>query len=51
MPRYAVQNGARLVIVNIGSTPMDRQATMLVEARAGEFMSAVADKVKERIKP
>ena len=51
MPRYAVQNGARLVIVNIGSTPMDRQATMLVEARAGEFMTAVVDKVKERVKP
>ena len=50
MPRYAVQGGAKLVIVNIGSTPMDSQATMLVEARAGEFMSRVVEKVKERIK-
>jgi len=49
MPRYAVQNGARLVIINIGATPMDRQATMVVEARAGEFMAKVVERVKDKV--
>ena len=48
MPRYALQGGARLVIINIGSTPLDRQATMLIEAKAGEVMLKVVERVKEK---
>jgi NAD-dependent deacetylase len=49
MPRYAVESGARLVIINLGETPMDREATVLVSARAGETMTAIVKKVKKKI--
>jgi NAD-dependent deacetylase len=48
MPRYAVQAGARLVIINLSSTPMDHQATVLIRSKAGEIMSRVVEKVKEK---
>jgi len=49
MPIYAVRAGARLVIVNLSSTPMDHQATVVIRARAGETMSKVMQKVKEKM--
>jgi len=49
MPIYAVQAGARLVIVNLSSTPMDGEADVLINAKAGEAMTRIVDKVKEKI--
>jgi NAD-dependent deacetylase len=46
MPVYAVQGGAKLVIINLSSTPMDGEAAVLIEAKAGEAMSKIVDKVK-----
>jgi NAD-dependent SIR2 family protein deacetylase len=51
MPVYAVESGARLVIVNLGATPMDRQASVLIGAKAGESMSAIVNKVREKTTP
>jgi len=48
MPIYAHQAGAKLVIINLSSTPMDREATVLIRARAGEAMSRIVDKVREK---
>ncbi len=48
MPIYAVQAGAKLVIVNLSSTPMDAEATVLIRAKAGEAMSKIVEKVKEK---
>jgi NAD-dependent deacetylase len=48
MPVYAVQAGAKLVIVNLSSTPMDGDAAVLINAKAGEAMSRIVDKVKEK---
>jgi NAD-dependent deacetylase len=48
MPIYAVQSGAKLVIINIGDTPLDREATVLINAKAGETMAAIVNKVKEK---
>jgi NAD-dependent deacetylase len=48
MPVYAVQAGAKLVIVNLSSTPMDGEAAVLINAKAGEAMSRIVDKVKEK---
>jgi NAD-dependent deacetylase len=48
MPVYAVQGGAKLVIINLSSTPMDAEAAVLIQARAGEAMSKIVDKVKEK---
>lgn len=49
MPMYAKEAGAQLVIINLGSTPMDSHATVLVEHKAGEAMSSVIEKVKSRM--
>jgi len=49
MPMYARENGAKLVIINLGSTPIDSQATVLISAKAGETMSKVIDKLKRRM--
>ena len=48
MPIYAVQGGARLIIVNLSTTPMDGEAAVLIRAKAGEAMSKIVDKVKEK---
>lgn len=48
MPQYAVQSGAKLVILNIGETLLDRYATVTISAKAGDTMAAVIQKVKEK---
>jgi len=48
MPQYAVQSGAKLVIINIGETPLDRQATICISAKAGETMATIVSRVKEK---
>ena len=49
MPIYAVNSGAKLVIANLISTPMDRQATALIRAKAGEAMSRIIKRVREKV--
>jgi len=48
MPLYAHRAGAKLVIINIGSTPMDAEAEVLIGTRAGEAMSKIVARVKEK---
>ena len=48
MPIYAHQAGAKLVIINLSSTPMDGEASVLIRAGAGEAMSKIVDKVQEK---
>ena len=48
MPIYAVESGARLVIINLSPTPMDKRATVLIRAKAGETMSRVLHWVREK---
>ena len=48
MPGYATQAGARLVIINLSSTPMDREAAVLIRARAGEAMPRIVERVREK---
>ncbi|MFC2017048.1 NAD-dependent protein deacylase [Chloroflexota bacterium] len=50
MPTYAVDSGAKLVIINLSSTPMDQQATVLIRAKAGETMAEVIKRVKEKVR-
>jgi len=49
MPIYATSSGAKLVIINLSPTPMDKQATVLIRAKAGEVMLRVVERVKEKI--
>ena len=48
MPIYAVESGARLVIINLSDTPMDRQAAVLIRAKAGESMDKIVQRVREK---
>jgi NAD-dependent deacetylase len=48
MPQYAVQAGARLVIINLTETPLDHRADVVINARAGETMAGILKKVKEK---
>ncbi len=49
MPTYAASSGAKLVIINLNSTPLDQQATILIRAKAGETMARVLQRVTEKI--
>ena len=49
MPIYATSYGAKLVIINLSSTPMDQEAAVLIRAKAGETMSRVIKRVREKI--
>ncbi|MDD5312754.1 MAG: NAD-dependent deacylase [Dehalococcoidia bacterium] len=49
IPMYARDAGARLVIINLGSTPMDAQAAVRIDGRAGETMEKVLAHVKKRM--
>jgi NAD-dependent deacetylase len=49
MPMYAVESGARLVIINLSPTPMDGKASALITASAGEAMSRIAERVKDKL--
>jgi NAD-dependent deacetylase len=49
MPMYAVESGARLVIINLSPTPMDAKATALINASAGEAMGSIVEKVRSQL--
>ena len=49
MPIYATSSGAKLVIINLSSTPTDEQATILIRAKAGEAMSKVLERLREKL--
>ena len=49
MPVYATEAGATLVIINLSATPMDGRAAVVVRAKAGETMTGVLKKVKEKL--
>ncbi|HEX75241.1 MAG TPA: NAD-dependent deacylase [Dehalococcoidia bacterium] len=49
MPMYAKESGAKLVIINLSSTPMDSQATVLIRGKAGEAMAEIMEKVRSKL--
>jgi len=49
IPLYARDAGARIVIINIGSTPMDSTAAVRIEAKAGETMTRVIHHVRAKM--
>jgi mono-ADP-ribosyltransferase sirtuin 6 len=48
LPLEAKQNGAVLIIINIGETPMDNIADYRISAKAGEFLDILLKNIKER---
>jgi NAD-dependent deacetylase len=49
MPMYAVESGAKLVIINLSPTPMDAKAAALITASAGEAMGKIVEKVRSKL--
>jgi NAD-dependent deacetylase len=49
MPMYAVESGAKLVIINLSTTPMDGKAAALITAGAGEAMGRIVEKVRSKL--
>lgn len=49
MPQFALHSGARLVIINDGPTDLDSAAHVRVAGKAGDIMSQVVQKVKEKL--
>lgn len=49
MPMYAASAGAKLVIINLSSTPMDGQAHIVIRAKAGEVMPKIMQGVKAKL--
>jgi NAD-dependent deacetylase len=49
MPRYALQSGARLIIINLDETHLDSQAEVVIRARAGDAMSRILERVRSRM--
>lgn len=49
MPVYARESGAKLVIINLSSTPMDPQATVLISSKAGEAMEKIMEKARGQL--
>ena len=49
MPVYAVEAGAKLTIINLTATPVDKDAEVVINGKAGEVMSQVVETVKSGI--
>ncbi|MCK9273497.1 MAG: Sir2 family NAD-dependent protein deacetylase [Syntrophales bacterium] len=45
MPSYALESGAKLIIVNIGETSLDNRAHILINGKAGDVMTRILEKV------
>ena len=48
MPAYAVESGAKLVIINLSPTPMDSKATVLITSKAGEAMAKIVERIRKQ---
>jgi NAD-dependent deacetylase len=49
MPIYAKGGGAKLVIINIGETPYDGNADVLINASAGEVMEKIVEQLRAKL--
>jgi len=51
MPLYARDAGARLAIVNLTETDLDGDAAVVIHDKAGETLSRVMEKVRQKLPP
>lgn len=49
IPTYAREAGARLVIINISTTPYDRSAEVVINESAGAVMESIVGEVRKKI--
>ncbi len=51
LPRVAMQNGARLVIINRDSTPLDDGADVVIHDSIGATLAAIAERIEDAFTP
>lgn len=51
MPLYARDAGARIAIVNLTETDLDPDAAVVIHSKAGETLSGVIEKVRQKLPP
>ena len=51
MPMYAVEAGAKLIIINLTPTPMDSRAAVAICSKAGEAMPKIMEGVRKKLEP
>lgn len=49
MPAYAVESGAKLVIINLEPTPMDSYAQVCIHDKVGQVLPRIVEGVKSRL--
>ena len=49
IPQIAYENGAKLVIINMGETPMDNEADICIPAKSGEVLSKTMERVRAKM--
>lgn len=49
LPYYAVQSRAKLVIINVGPTQLDEMADVLINAKSGQVMPPIIERVKQML--
>lgn len=49
MPEYALQSGAKLIIINLSETPLDYRAALLLMGKAGEILPRIVSRMKEKL--
>jgi NAD-dependent deacetylase len=49
IPYQAIRAGAKLVIINLSETPLDDQAEVLIQARAGETLERVMPFIRQNL--
>lgn len=50
IPRYAHQGGAKLIIINMGPTELDRMADIRIDAKAGEVTPKIIEMAKAKMR-
>lgn len=49
MPLYAKEAGAKLVIINVGTTALDSYADVHIEAKVGGVLPQIVERVKSKL--
>lgn len=46
LPFYALHTGAKLIVINLAPTPLDRYAAVILREKAGEVMPQITERLK-----
>jgi NAD-dependent deacetylase len=49
VPQYAYESGAKLIIINMGATPMDAKADLIIDGKAGDVLTSILQNIKMKM--